>query len=143
MNQDEIRNFLLSFNSTESRIDEENKIEIFEVNFAKLADIWNEKLATDLGDFERQTGENILAKVQNSDDDKAIFAIIHKDSNPLRVEMKTGAQLARILREKESVVPSKLMDQREWNLVIGQGQVLADELRDLLCLSYRLVTEQN
>lgn len=141
MNQDEIRDFLLNFDAAEVRKDEQNRLEIFEVNFEKLAKIWREKLTGELGDFERETGEKILAKIDDSEDTKAIFAIIHDGSNPLQVEMKTGAQLAKILREKESVVPSKLMSEREWNLIIGQGQVSAEELCDLLRLSYRLICE--
>ena len=141
MNQDEIRDFLLNFDAAEVRKDEENKLEIFEVNFDKLAEIWQEKMAEELGDFERETGEKILSKISESEDSKAIFAIIHDGSNPLKVEMKTGVQLARILREKESVVPSKLMSEREWNLIIGQGQVPVEDLKDLLQLSYRLICE--
>ena len=141
MNQDEIRDFLLTFDAAEVRKDEENKLEIFEVNFDKLAEIWQEKMAEELGDFERETGEKILAKISESEDSKAIFAIIHDGSNPRKVEMKTGAQLARVLREKESVVPSKLMSESEWNLIIGQGQVPVEDLKDLLRLSYRLVCE--
>lgn len=140
MNQSEIKDFLLNFDAAEVRKDEENKLEIFEVNFENLKKIWQEKMAGELGDFERETGEKILSKIAESEELKAIFAIIH-DGSPLKVEMKTGAQLARILREKESVVPSKLMSEREWNLIIGQGQVSAEELRDLFRLSYRLVCE--
>ena len=141
MNQDEIRDFLLNFDAAEVRKDEENKLEIFEVNFDKLAEIWQEKMAEELGDFERETGEKILSKISESEESKAIFAIIHDGSNPLKVEMKTGVQLARVLREKESVVPSKLMSEREWNLIIGQGQVPVEDLKDLLRLSYRLICE--
>ena len=141
MDQSEIKDFLLNFNAAEVRKDEENKLEIFEVNFDKLEKIWQEKMAGDLGDFERETGEKILSKITEGEEPKAIFAIIHDGSKPLKVEMKTGAQLARILREKESVVPSKFMSEREWNLIIGQGQVSAEELRDLFRLSYRLVCE--
>ena len=141
MEQSEIRDFLLNFDAAEVRKDEENKLEIFEVNFDKLEKIWQEKMTGELGDFERETGNKILAKIAESEEPKAIFAIIHDGSKPLKVEMKTGAQLARILREKESVVPSKLMSEREWNLIIGQGQVSAEELRDLFRLSYRLVCE--
>ena len=141
MNQDKIRDFLLTFDAAEVRKDEENRLEIFEVNFDKLEKIWQEKIVGELGDFERETGEKILAKIAESEDSKAIFAIIHDGSNPLKVEMKTGAQLAIILREKESVVPSKLMSEREWNLIIGQGQVPVEDLKDLLRLSYRLICE--
>ncbi len=141
MDQSEIKDFLLNFDAAEVRKDEENKLEIFEVNFDKLEKIWQEKMAGDLGDFECETGEKILSKITEGEEPKAIFAIIHDGSKPLKVEMKTGAQLARILREKESVVPSKFMSEREWNLIIGQGQVSAEELRDLFRLSYRLVCE--
>ena len=141
MDQSEIRDFLLNFDAAEVRKDEGNKLEIFEVNFDKLEKIWQEKMAGELGDFERETGEKILSKIAESEEPKAIFAIIHDGSKPLKVEMKTGAQLARILREKESVVPSKLMSERDWNLIIGQGQVSVEELRDLFRLSYRLVCE--
>ena len=141
MDQSEIKDSLLNFDAAEVRKDEENKLEIFEVNFEKLEKIWQEKMAGELGDFERDTGEKILSKIAESEEPKVIFAIIHDGSKPLKVEIKTGAQLARILREKESVVPSKLMSEREWNLIIGQGQVLAEELRDLFRLSYRLVCE--
>ena len=141
MDQIEIKDFLLNFDAAEVRKDEENKLEIFEVNFEKLKKIWQEKMVGELGDFERKTGEKILSKIAESEEPKAIFAIIHDSSKPLKVEMKTGAQLARILREKESVVPSKLMSEREWNLIIGQGQVSAEELRDLFRLSYRSVCE--
>ncbi len=141
MDQSEIKDFLLNFDAAEVRKDEENKLEIFEVNFDKLEKIWQEKMAGELGGFERETGEKILSKIAESEEPKAIFAIIHDSSKPLKVEMKTGVQLARILREKESIVPSKLMSEREWNLIIGQGQVSAEELRDLFRLSYRLVCE--
>ena len=141
MDQSEIKDFLLNFDAAEVRKDEENKLEIFEVNFENLKKIWQEKMAGDLGDFERETGEKILSKITEGEEPKEIFAIIHDGSKPLKVEMKTGAQLARILREKESVVPSKLMNERDWNLIIGQGQVAADELQDLLRLSYRLICE--
>ena len=43
MNQDEIRDFLLTFDAAEVRKDEENRLEIFEVNFDKLEKIWQEK----------------------------------------------------------------------------------------------------
>ncbi|MBS7346293.1 MAG: hypothetical protein KIG14_01090 [Candidatus Sacchiramonaceae bacterium] len=125
------------------RRDEKNNLEIFEVDFANLAEIWRAKLAQpeSLGEFEFITGQKILAHIENADSDKAIFAIMH-EGNPVRVDMKTGRNLAKLLREThESVVPSKLMNEREWNTVIGFGQIDASEMIDLLRLSYRLATE--
>ena len=75
MNQDEIKNFLLNFEAAEVRKDEQNNLEIFEVNFEKLAEIWRGKLASELGDFERKTGEKILAKIEDSEDTKAILQL--------------------------------------------------------------------
>ena len=77
MDQSEIKDFLLNFDAAEVRKDEENKLEIFEVNFDKLEKIWQEKMAGELGDFERETGEKILSKIAESEETKAIFAIIH------------------------------------------------------------------
>ena len=109
-----------------------------------MINFWQKKLDKgDLGDFEERTGLNVLARVEQQGTEPAIFAIIHNDSSPLQVEMKTGSHLAKLLRERnESVVPSKLMSEREWNMVIGFGQVQPSEVIDLLRLSYRLVSER-
>ncbi len=143
MTRDELKQFLLSFEASQSRQDEKNKLEIFEVDFATLGEIWRGKLEhpEDLGEFELTTGQKILAHIEDIEDDKAIFAILHEGS-PIRIDMKTGRNLAKLLREThESVVPSKLMNERDWNTVIGFGQIDAGEMIDLLRLSYRLVTE--
>lgn len=143
MTRDELKQFLLSFEASQLRQDEKRKLEIFEVDFNVLAEIWRTKLAdpTNLGEFDFVTGQKVLAHIESLDDDKAIFAILHEGS-PVRVDMKTGRNLAKLLREThESVVPSKLMNEREWNTVIGFGQIDAGEMIDLLRLSYRLTTE--
>ena len=143
MTHDELEQFLLSFEASQLRRDEENRLVIFEVDFAILGEIWRAKLAhpDDLGEFELTTGQKILAHIENVDDNKAIFAILY-EGTPIRIDMKTGRNLAKLLREThESAVPSKLMNEREWNTVIGFGQIDASEMIDLLRLSYRLVTE--
>lgn len=141
--QKEFEDFLLNFEAVELRKDEPKKILIFEVNFSKLATYWEKRLEQDLGEFERETGEKILQKIDNSEDEKAIFSIIHDGSSPLQVEMKTGRQLAKLLRDNnESVVPSKLMNEKDWNLIIGFGQVPKEDVFDFLRLSYRLITEE-
>lgn len=143
MTRDELRQFLLSFEASVVRVDEANQIEVFEVEVARLRGIWREKLARfeELGDFERQTGKNILTRTAEVDENRIIFAILH-DRPPLQVEMRVSPNLSRILRERyESVVPSKLMSEREWLKVIGFGQVQPSEVIDLLRLSYRLTTE--
>ncbi|MCL2445092.1 MmcQ/YjbR family DNA-binding protein [Candidatus Saccharibacteria bacterium] len=70
-----------------------------------------------------------------------IFAIIHTDSDPLRIEAKCDRQLAKLLRERyESVLASNNMDKKSWNEIICAGQLSDEEIQDLLRLSYNLVT---
>lgn len=142
MKQEEIREILLSFDGATNRIDEENNLEIFEVDLDKLKSIWLEKPEDEMGDFEHEIKDKIINHAETAENKKPIFAIIHNNSSPLRFEVKTGVSLARILREKESVVPSKFMDEREWNKIIGFGQIPAEEAKDLFVLSYRMVTEE-
>lgn len=71
-----------------------------------------------------------------------IYAIIHVNSNPLRLEAKCDHQLAKLLREKyESVLASSNMDKKTWNEIICSGQLTNEEVQDLLRLSYNLVVK--
>lgn len=141
MKQTDYEKFLNEFPASEKRFDEARNINIFEIDFDKLYNFWTDKNLEELGEFESQTAKNILENSHESGD-KAIFAIIHEDNRPLKIEMKTGKILAKTLREAhESVVPSKLMNEREWNLIIGNNQLDDEEIKDLLRLSYRLVSE--
>lgn len=143
MKREELKQFILGFQAVEIEQNEPQNIEIFRVNLEKLSKNAKEKLEQgDLGEFEQQTYQNIIAKAESSDEMLPIFAIVHASDFPVQFEVKTGAALAKILREKESVVPSKLLDERQWSKVIGFGQISVDEARDLLQLSYRLASEQ-
>lgn len=76
------------------------------------------------------------------DGDEKMFALIADDSKPLRVSLKCDPQLALLLREKyETVVPGYHLNKKHWNTIICTGQVADDDLKDLIRLSYRLVTE--
>lgn len=71
-----------------------------------------------------------------------LFAIIADGSDPLRVSLKCDPQLAVTLREKyESVLPGYHLNKKHWNTIICSGQLSDDEIKDLVRLSYRLVTE--
>jgi predicted DNA-binding protein (MmcQ/YjbR family) len=73
-----------------------------------------------------------------------IFAVIHNDSEPLRVEAKCDRQLAKVLRDKyETVQPSNVMEATTWNEIICADQLTADEVEDLLRLSYNLVAGES
>ena len=71
-----------------------------------------------------------------------MFAIIAEDSKPLRVSLKCDPQLAIVLRDKyETVVPGYHLNKRHWNTIICTGQLGDEDIKDLVRLSYRLVTE--
>lgn len=69
-----------------------------------------------------------------------MFAIIHEDSDPLRVSLKCDPELAKVLREKyETVVPGYHLNKKHWNTIICSGQLGNDEIKDLIVHSYYLV----
>jgi predicted DNA-binding protein (MmcQ/YjbR family) len=71
-----------------------------------------------------------------------IFAIVAKNRQPLRLSLKCDPQLAEHLRQEyETVLPGHYLDKKYWNTVICNGQLTDEEIRDLIRLSYRLVTE--
>lgn len=71
-----------------------------------------------------------------------MFAIITEDSKPLRVSLKCDPQLAIVLRDKyETVVPGYHLNKKHWNTIICTGQLGDEDIKDLVRLSYRLVTE--
>lgn len=73
-----------------------------------------------------------------------LFAIIADDSKPLRISLKCDPQLAEHLRQTyETVVPGYHLNKKHWNTIICSGQLSDQEIKDLIVLSYRLVTEQS
>lgn len=71
-----------------------------------------------------------------------MFALVAEDSEPLRVSLKCDPLLARNLQEKyESVMPGYHLNKKHWITVVCTGQLGDDEIKDLVRLSYRLVTE--
>ena len=145
MTREEFKNWILSeFENVSSEVLEAQKVEIFRVDLETLGEASKNQLENggeNLGDFERETLEKRIAKADEADDATPIFAVLHESEALVSFEVKTGAALARILREKESVVPSKILDEREWSRVIGFGQISRDETQDLVRLSFRIATE--
>lgn len=71
-----------------------------------------------------------------------LFAIIADGSNPLRVSLKCDPHLAETLREKyETVVPGYHLNKKHWNTIICTGQLSDEEIKDLVRLSYQLVSD--
>jgi len=70
-----------------------------------------------------------------------MYAIIQDGSNPLRVSLKCDPVLAETLREKyETVVPGYHLNKKHWNTIICTGQLDDEEIKDLVRLSYNLVS---
>lgn len=92
-------------------------------------------------DFPFGEGTSVYKVGDKAADDGKMFAIISDNSNPLRVSLKCDPGLAEILREKyESVVPGYHLNKKHWNTVICSGQLNDDEIKDLVNLSYQLVS---
>jgi predicted DNA-binding protein (MmcQ/YjbR family) len=73
-----------------------------------------------------------------------MFALIDNDSKPLRVSLKCDPNLALTLRDKyETVVPGYHLNKKHWNTIICSGQLTDEEVKDLVRLSYQLVTDNN
>jgi len=66
-----------------------------------------------------------------------LFAIIHETSDPLKIDLKIDANLAKLLRGKyESVAFVTHLDKRFWVEILATGQLSDDEIRDLLRHAY-------
>lgn len=145
MKREELRQWILAeFDCVEVEKNEDLRVEIFKINLKNLAKKAEIALQNpeNLGDFEQKTWQNRLEKFENSDETSPIFAVLDEGEFPVRLEVKTDAPLAKILREKESVVPSKILDERTWSRIIGFGQISEAEAQDLLRLSYRIASEK-
>ena len=71
-----------------------------------------------------------------------MFALIAEKSNPIRLSLKCDPVLAETLREKyETVLPGYHLNKKHWNTILLTGQLSWDEVKDLIRLSYDLVTK--
>ena len=71
-----------------------------------------------------------------------MFALVANNSKPLRVSLKCDPGLAETLRKKyETVVPGYHLNKKHWNTIICSGQLSDEEIKDLVRLSYQLVTD--
>lgn len=80
-------------------------------------------------------------KVKLGEEDK-MFAIIQAGKDPVNLSLKCDPQLAEHLREKfVTVMPGYHLNKKHWNTIVCSGELSEEELKDLIDLSYRLVTE--
>lgn len=113
-------------------------------NFEQIVDNYARNLGQVAVDDQRLEGWRVYAVAAELDDpDQAIFMLVKQGSLPLLVDVACDPKLAANLRTKyESVVPSKLMDERSWNRLICSGQLESQEVLDLIHLSYQLINKQ-
>lgn len=70
-----------------------------------------------------------------------LFALVTVDSKPIRVSLKTDPKLSETLRERyEEVQPGYHLNKKHWITIINTGQLTTDEIKDLVRLSYDLVS---
>ena len=71
-----------------------------------------------------------------------MFALVMKDSVPLRMNLKCDPVRAEMLRQTyDAVQPGYHMNKQHWNTVIDDGTVPEDEILDLIDHSYDLVVQ--
>jgi predicted DNA-binding protein (MmcQ/YjbR family) len=82
-------------------------------------------------------GENTAVyKVNNK-----MFALVTEKKTPVSISLKCDPLLAETLREKyESVMPGYHLNKKHWNTILLAGQLDWDEVKDLITLSYNLVS---
>ena len=93
-------------------------------------------------DFPFGEGTSVYKVGDKEANEGKLFAIIADGSSPLRISLKCDPQLAETLRERyESVLPGYHLNKKHWNTIICSGQLDNEEIKDLVRLSYQLVTE--
>lgn len=110
-------------------------------NFEQIIDDYILKLGAVEADETRLEGYRVyrLSEAEIENRDQLIFAIVKTGSFPVMIDLLCDRKLADNLRAKyESVVPSKLMDERNWNRVICSGQLTEEEVLDLVNLAYQM-----
>lgn len=71
-----------------------------------------------------------------------MFALIGEGSDPVRISLKCDPKLAEVLRDKyETVMPGYHLNKKHWNTIILSGQLSDEEIKDLILLSYKLVSK--
>ena len=72
-----------------------------------------------------------------------MFALVREKKDPVQLSLKCDPLLAVTLREKyETVLPGYHLNKKHWNTIVLTGQLSWDEIKDLIKLSYNLVTSK-
>ena len=85
--------------------------------------------------------ETAVYKTFAKNGEEKMFAIVPIGKNPLNLSLKCDPQLAEDLREQyESVLPGYHLNKKHWNTLILTGQLDDEFVKDLIRLSWRLVS---
>lgn len=89
-------------------------------------------------------GEGVAVYKIGAGDDAKMFALVAEGSNPVKISLKCDPLLATTLRERyESVMPGYHLNKKHWNTILLTGQLSWEEVKDLIRLSYDLVSSRN
>ena len=81
----------------------------------------------------------MLWKIKVGEEDRN-FLVIHKGTDPLRIDFRCDEGLAKMLEERfESVMPSRVMSPKTWCEIICSGQVTKEEVLDLIRAGIEIV----
>ncbi len=70
-----------------------------------------------------------------------MFALVTEKKTPVSISLKCDPHLAETLREKyETVMPGYHLNKKHWNTILLTGQMPWEEVKDLIKLSYDLIT---
>lgn len=70
-----------------------------------------------------------------------MFALIREKKEPVQISLKCDPLLAETLRAKyDTVMPGYHLNKKHWNTIVMTGQLSDDEVKDLIRLSYNLVS---
>ncbi|MGK2896619.1 MAG: MmcQ/YjbR family DNA-binding protein [Candidatus Saccharimonadales bacterium] len=94
-------------------------------------------------DFPFGEGTSVYKIGHKESGEGKMFALVDDTSKPLRISLKCDPQLAVLLREKyESVVAGYHLNKKHWSTILYTGQIDDEEIKDLIRLSYNLVTSE-
>ena len=98
--------------------------ETIEQYITSLGDVTRENLPTD-GVILFRTAGRLIAVLE--------------PTNPLRISLRCGLELASVLREKyETVMPGQKLNHKHWNTIVLTGQIDWLEIQGFIRLSYDL-----
>jgi len=138
----EIREILLAYDKVAERFDlPEKNLAAFYAGAANSADSANSTNSANSVNSANSADSASLVNSTSSANSAGenLFAIIHENSTPLRIDLKVDANLAKLLKQKyESVANAPQLNPRNWVEILLTGQLADDEVRDLLRHSYEI-----